>query len=280
LPGIGSSKVVGEGKPTINLEMLLREWGKEILGKIAPTGKFPLIVKYLDIHDKLSVQVHPDDLTACQLGFPDQGKYEAWVVLEKNPEARIWAGFSQQVDPSRLSEAIRAGELWALLHEQIPEVGQCYFFPPGTVHAAGGGLLVAEVQQASDITFRLFDWNRIDDRGESRPLHLEEAFRSLRWDQGPVKPCVSQQLDHFCELLVQCPKFELRQWQGRVSASLPADGRCRILICLEGKLDIRGQGFCANFSAGQTILIPIAALPVNVNAAPPDGCWFLEVVVV
>ncbi len=147
----------------------------ELLGRHHPQSRFPLLVKFLDAALPLSVQVHPNDEQAARLNPPDLGKTEAWYILSADPGSTIYAGLRPGVDRQQLADAIGQGTCEKLLHHFQPKAGDCLFIPAGTVHALGAGLLVAEVQQSSDTTFRLYDWNRVGPDGKPRPLHVEQG---------------------------------------------------------------------------------------------------------
>ena len=149
---------------------------------------FPLLLKYLDCQELLSIQVHPSDEIARELRPGELGKTEAWVVLDADPAARIYAGLRPGVTPDDVRRGLADGSLAQCLHSFVPQKGQCIFLRAGTVHAVGGGVLIAEVQQSSDATFRLFDWNRPGPDGKPRTLHTAEALRSIDWTAGPVSP--------------------------------------------------------------------------------------------
>src|SRR5262249_49482861 len=150
-----------------------------LFGSQSPPTLFPLLIKYLDAHDWLSVQVHPDDRLAEELSPGECGKTEAWVVLHAEPGSRIWAGLRPGVAQADLERHLERGTVVECLHALEPRAGDCIFLPAGTVHAVGGGVLLAEVQQTSDATFRLFDWNRIQPDGTRRPLHIEQSLASI-----------------------------------------------------------------------------------------------------
>ena len=133
-------------------------------------------MKFLDAAKDLSVQVHPNDAQAARLVPPDAGKTEAWVVLATEAGGTIYAGLMPGVDRRALADAIAQGTCSDLLHRFVPAVGDCVFLPAGTVHALGRGLLVAEIQQSSDVTYRLFDWNRVGPDGKPRRLHVQEGL--------------------------------------------------------------------------------------------------------
>jgi mannose-6-phosphate isomerase len=210
-------------------------------GKAAVYEQFPWLVKFLDINDWLSVQVHPD-VRAVQRLRPGEGsKTEAWFVLGADPESRVYAGLRPGIDEARLRAALKDGTVADCLHSFVPHAGDCVFLPAGTVHAAGGGVLIAEVQQTSDVTFRLFDWNRVDAQGQARTLHIEEALASTHWNQGPVDPI---RVPAFAEPeataaalrqpLVRCPYFVLEYVQSREPLRFGGDGRLQVLIAVRG----------------------------------------------
>ena len=146
--------------------------------------ELPLLLKLLDVEKPLSVQVHPDGPTALAHGT--EAKSEAWIVLEASGDARIWKGFRDGVTPESFREAVASGRAEECLHSFQPRAGDVVVVPAGTVHSAGGGLLLAEVQQNSDTTYRLFDWNRVDGSGKARELHLQAGLEAARF--GPRDP--------------------------------------------------------------------------------------------
>ena len=171
------------------LRQLMEQSSSALLGESAGRhSRFPWLVKLLDAGDWLSVQVHPNDEHVVRLWPGEGGKTEAWFVLATQPNSRIYAGLLPGVDEKVLREALSRGTVGDCLHQFSPRPGDCVFLPAGTVHAVGGGVLMAEVQQTSDATFRLFDWNRRDAQGRSRQLHIEEALACIDWNSGPVHP--------------------------------------------------------------------------------------------
>ena len=147
---------------------LWKEQANALTGQARPASQFPLLLKYLDCPGPLSIQVHPNNEIADRLRPGELGKTEAWVVLNADPAARVYAGLRPGVTQDRLEECLADGSLADCLHSFVPRKGDCVFFNAGTVHAVGGGVLMAEVQQTSDATFRLFDWNRLGTDGKPR----------------------------------------------------------------------------------------------------------------
>jgi mannose-6-phosphate isomerase len=242
--------------------------------RIAPPA-FPLLVKYLDCQERLSIQVHPSDKDACQMHLGEHGKSEAWVVLDAEPDARIYAGLRRGVTRERLEASLSDGTLTECLHSFVPAKGDCVYLPAGTVHAAGGGLLIAEVQQSSDITFRLFDWNRPGPDGMPRPLHVQEALRCIHWPQGPMGPVVPRPISTKepgvqGEHLVSCRHFTIDRFRLVASMETPHVDRMSVWMVLEGaaELTIASTGYRRLFRTGETVVMPAAAQPVCWTPSP------------
>ncbi len=171
-----------------NLDELAVRWGTDLLGtELTAAGTdFPVLIKLLDAAHWLSIQVHPDDAWARR-HERQPGKAEAWVVLDAAPGAELILGVAAGVDRSRLAEALAAGSLPGLCRRVPARAGDVFSVPPGTVHAIGPGLVLAEIQQASDVTYRLYDWER-QDAGRPRSLHLEQALAVVDLDSRPPAP--------------------------------------------------------------------------------------------
>jgi mannose-6-phosphate isomerase len=249
----------------------------ELLGPDHSGPRFPLLLKYLDARRRLSVQVHPDDDLATRLGLDDTGKAEAWLVLEADQESLIWAGFNRSVDRQSVWAAIREGDIERVLHRFKPSPGDCLFLPAGTVHALGKGVLVAEIQQASDATFRLFDWNRLDHHGNARALHVERALQAVNYDQGPVTPSPARRTDRpWVERLVESPQFILDRLN-LDSHQLVGDGSaCHVITVLGGSVSVDGDIGAEPLKFGQTILLPACLGPVGVKPTGDNPAVLLD----
>jgi mannose-6-phosphate isomerase len=233
--------------------------GPELLGKHAPQPRFPLLFKFLDCQRDLSVQVHPNDAAAARLTPPDLGKTEAWVILDAQPGSRIYAGLKPGCDRKALEAAAGQGKTADCLHSFEARPGQCLFIPAGVVHALGAGLLGAEIQQASDTTFRLYDWDRVGPDGAPRQLHVNEALDAIDYSAGAVEPQQPQVTERVgIERLVSCDKFVLERWKLSRAQQLNLDGGFAIVSVLDGKLhvvpDESGQDI--TLLRGQTVLLP------------------------
>jgi mannose-6-phosphate isomerase len=232
------------------------EW---LLGRDIPVGAFPLLLKYLDCNRVLSVQVHPCDAYGLQMEKPDLGKTEAWYIVAADPDSLIYAGLKSGVDRPTLALAITAGETEQVLHSFHPSAGDVVFIPAGTVHALGAGLLVAEIQQSSDTTFRLFDWNRVDASGNARPLHLDQGLEVSDYTSGPVAPRRCDPSLEGWQSIVESDKFVL-QIMERGQASVAGDGKFHIVTVPRGEATLRTNEDVRSMGAGATVLIP-AAMP-------------------
>lgn len=169
------------------LPQLLDKYGLDLIGRnnqwALERNKFPLLVKLLDANQKLSVQVHPDDAYAKQHEGNELGKAEMWVVLWAKPEAAIIYGLTREVTRETFAEAIHLGQLEPLLHKINIKAGDHICVPTGTLHAILEGAILAEIQQNSNTTYRVYDWNRTDDSGDKRPLHINKALDVINFDQ-------------------------------------------------------------------------------------------------
>ena len=247
-----------------NLGQLRQQFGAELLGDAyANEPAFPLLLKYLDCNRVLSVQVHPNDQYAKQMTPPDLGKTEAWYVIDAEPGAVIYAGLAEGVDREAFAAAIQAGRVREVLHQIEAQPGQCVFIPAGTVHALGAGILVAEIQQSSDTTFRVYDWDRVDDKGKPRALHIDQALAVTNYAAGPVAPSTPTPIPWGGQRLVVCDKFFLDHYQGQQPISVATEGVVRILTVVDGGGTLGYQGETIKMPRGQTVLLPAACEQVE-----------------
>ncbi len=230
----------------------IRQYPKEITGDEDFCGPFPLLIKLLDAQDILSVQVHPDPETCKRTGRGDP-KTECWYIIEAEPDAVIYKGLKPGVTKKTFAEGIKQGTVDQMLLKVPVSVGQCHFLPAGTPHSIGAGLLIAEVQTPSDTTYRVFDWNRVDDSGKSRDLHIEEALESIHFDASKDNLSVET-----VGRLVDCPYFKLdKGHQAKGCELLFKGGRMRVLMVLSGSGRIcDAQDEAVDFVSGDTFLIP------------------------
>jgi mannose-6-phosphate isomerase len=235
----------------------------------APNGRFPLLFKFLHACEPLSVQVHPTDAQARKLEGPTAaGKTEAWVVLEADPSARVYAGLVPNVTEAALRRAILRGAVEDLLYTHAPSPGDSYFLPAGAVHSAGGGLVVFEVQQTSDLTYRLYDWGRTDRAtGKPRALHLEKGLACVDYGIGPCRPArPTEEARGRPRLapLAECEYFTLGRWESHRPFTTGVAGECRVLTGLGGRATIRHGTGEYPLELGDVWLVPASAGPVEI----------------
>jgi mannose-6-phosphate isomerase len=268
--------VVAEGPLAgSTLHELVARYGAELFGSHLPQLQFPLLFKFLDCQRTLSVQVHPNDDQAALLSPPDRGKTEAWVVLDAMPGSKIYAGLKPGIDRQDLEQALEAGTCDECLHEFEPQRGDCLLIEARTVHALGAGLLVAEIQQASDTTYRLFDWNRVDRDGKPRELHIQQSLDTIDFSRGPVEAISPQPTARAnVERLAFCDKFVLDRWTVDVEQTLPADDRFHILAAVDGNLSLSGLGQSFILNRGDVLLVPASCR--NVAILPQGRAMLLD----
>lgn len=191
LVDLSDNQSVVDGGPFTgqSLDALLKTDKASVLGN-APLldGRFPLLAKFIDAQQTLSVQVHPDETACARIGGGARPKTEAWYIIDREPGAKIYAGLKDGVSRSDLKAAIEAGTVEDLLYVIHVDPGDFVYLPAGTIHAIGAGILLAEIQQSSNTTYRVFDWNRMGLDGKPRPLHIEQALEATDYTVvGPPK---------------------------------------------------------------------------------------------
>ena len=241
--------------------------------------RFPLLLKFLDANRDLSVQVHPDDQMGETLSPPDLGKTEAWYVLHADPHAKVYAGLKPGVTKEQFAAAIQAGNTESLLHAFEAKTGDCIFVEAGTMHAIGAGLLVAEIQQASNTTFRVFDWNRVDDEGNSRELHIEQALAATNFDRGPVDPLPSEPCaEPTWKKVVSCVQFTMRHGKPTENWTTCGDGKFRILAVIGGSMSVQNDPSESPLKLGDTTLLPACSDATEISVGE-DGVELLEITI-
>ena len=238
-------------------ELLTRDPARIVGKAAAPQGKFPLLLKFIDARQELSVQVHPTDEQAAKLGPGMFGKTEAWVILKACPDtSRIYAGFADGVTAHHFRSALGEKTTPRTLHSFTPKPGDCVFLEAGTVHAIGANILLFEVQQTSDITYRLYDWDRVDAKtGKPRQLHVDEGLACADFARGPC-PAIGVSEGARREVLVNCQYFTLQRETSHVPFRVGAKGECRAVVCVGGEGEIEWDGKRYPIGVGETVLLP------------------------
>jgi mannose-6-phosphate isomerase len=251
---------------------LMKQSPEDFLGKLAGHyARFPLLLKFLDVSKRLSVQVHPSDAYKELIPAGDTGKTEAWVVLEKGPEARIYAGLKPTTTPDVLRQAIANGTVPDQLASFAPRDGDGVFIRAGTVHSLSD-VVVFEVQENSDVTFRLYDWDHIDPKtGQKRPLQIDQAMACINFEQcviGPVTPRIHETKSLPWEKLIHCDHFGVWRISGQFPFVVGAAETCCALVCIEGRGDLEHAGIDYLFGEGDVLLLPAA---VGACSCKPNG---------
>lgn len=263
----------------LGLDEVARRWSADLLGS-APGGTgggFPLLIKILSVGDWLSVQVHPDDEAARRLENEPWGKSEAWLILGAGKDAEIVMGLKPGTDLKAVQEAVAQGRMPGVLARVAAHENDVFHLPAGLVHATGPGLTIFEIQQASDVTFRFYDWDRPGDDGNPRELHVDKALKVMRVD-GPGRPAQPQKLasgPNRISLLVDDPHFAL------IKAKLAepyqpfwARPALRLLFILEGSGNISWNHKEAEIKPGHCWCLPHSLEGVEVR--PSSDLYLLE----
>ncbi len=225
-------------------------------GSTGPGGRLPILIKLLDARQDLSVQVHPDDSYAG-LSPGESGKTEMWYVLEANPGAEIVYGLQEGAAQHTLAGALGTGQVREWLRRVPVSAGDVFYVPAGTIHALGAGMVVAEVQQSSDTTYRLYDYDRLGLDGRPRELHLEHALRVTRYESPRKALRVQLAPNNHWNSLVRCPFFHVdrAQCDGLLLQRTNNVSFDALLVC-NGQGAITWNGGRAEISAGQAVLVP------------------------
>ena len=269
-----------------SLADLRAEWAEHLLGRVALfEGRFPLLIKFLDAQASLSVQVHPSEAVTRKLGGNVRVKHEAWYILAAQPGGVIYHGLEPGVDAETFREAMLTGRIEGVLRKIDVQPGQCHYLPSGTPHALGAGVFVAEIQTPSDITYRTYDWGRVDPAtGQSRDLHLDQAMECIDF-RSPSPPSMQKPahgLGSSATRLVRCDSFVIDQAHRGAGAERDVSGGEPIVwMVLEGSGEIRDPSFDEpmTFGKGDVILLPAAMADIRVRVESPTPMTYLEVTV-
>lgn len=244
-----------------NLNELLEIYMTELVGEknYEKYGLgFPLLIKFIDAQDNLSVQVHPDDELA-QRKYGQSGKTEMWHVIASEPGSGLYVGFNKTVCKTQFEEAIANGTVEDVLQFYPVQPGDTFMIPAGTVHAIGKGVLLAEIQQPSDMTFRVFDWNRVDDEGNARELHVQEALEAIDFDHQTdnFKVEYQPQLNKTVRLVrSQYFNTSLLEFDQPLNKSFVEIDSFVIYMCLDGQILLAYGDERERLETGEVVLIP------------------------
>ena len=249
------------------LHELWREHRKEIFGDVADTPRFPLLIKLLDAREKLSVQVHPPNELASELG--GEPKSEFWYIADAAPDAELYVGLREGSTRQDFEQALRDGDVARHVHRVPVQAGDAMFLPSGRLHAIGAGNLIVEIQQNSDTTYRAFDWNRPGADGKPRRLHIDESLRCI--DFADCEPALTKADG---EILVRHPHFQVEKWQLDAQRPAAPKGKFAIVFCLSGNIECAG----AMAKPGEFLLIP-SSLGDRALRAPSGESELLQITI-
>ena len=261
---------------------LMGEFPEQLIGELSQRfRRFPLLLKFLDVHEMLSVQVHPADDRTDLLRPGETGKTEAWVVLEAGPASRIYAGLRPGTTAADLRNSLSDGTLADHLICISPKIGDAVFTPAGTVHSLGGDVMVFEIQENSDVTFRLYDWDHIDPKtGQPRPLQVEQALASVHFGNngaGLATPIVEATTPVKREQIFTDKHFLLWRVSGQAPFSVGSAGAPRVLVCIQGAGHLENAAKKYEVGRGEVWLLP--AVVGVCTFRPIDPVTLLEIAI-
>ena len=272
LSGVSGNVSVVEGGPYdgATLDELIRRFGARLVGRFAGEA-FPLLVKFIDAAGDLSIQVHPDDALAARLHGPGfRGKTEMWYVVDAAPGAFLYAGLSQEITPSEYERRVADGTITEVLARHAVAPGDVFYLPAGRVHAICSGCFIAEIQQSSDLTYRIFDYNRPGLDGKPRELHTDKAREAIDYTVYPSYRTPYRREKNRRVELVRCPFFMTSLYE--VDAPLTEDisglDSFLVVICVEGSGTVESDDCRMDFRRGETLLIPAENRSLRIL---PDG---------
>ncbi|HWE03914.1 MAG TPA: type I phosphomannose isomerase catalytic subunit [Tepidisphaeraceae bacterium] len=287
-PGIVDTSSTRQSSPIANgplagrpLHWAVKEFGADLLDQIplvGPDGQFPLLIKFLDAREDLSVQVHPDE-NYCA-GHPEAHlKSEAWYVLQHDAGSRLFKGLRPGATRETFGAAVEDGAVEQYLAAIPARQDQCHYLPSGTIHALGAGMLVAEVQTPSDTTFRVFDFNRVDpSTGRQRALHVEQAMQCIDFSGRPEDPQPRSPISALKRRVVTSPYFKIERVRCSEGIEEPlAPTEPAIWIMLQGDAQIKLDGIKqpVTLTRGETLLLPAAMKKPVLKTS--SECLWLEV---
>ncbi len=256
----GVNVVVNGSLAGKDIHELTQNYGADLLGR--PLERFPLLVKLIDSKERLSVQVHPDEAAAKAVG--SEAKTEMWYILEADPGAEVFVGFQPGVNEAKFREALAAGRVGDLLKKVSVNKGDVIYIPGGCVHTIGAGALILEVQQNSDTTYRVFDWDRVGSNGKPRELHIEQAMKVIQW-QGipaahqsmPAVPAETPPKGNSIVERLRTPYFRFEELSVAGMLDCPLDTHSFHALFLEkGLVRIKSGSVLVDVEPGTTVLMP------------------------
>lgn len=275
----GNISVVSEGPLTgTKLPDLIETYKGQLVGNQVyqkEKNDFPLLVKFIDAHQDLSIQVHPNDKLAKER-HQSLGKTEMWYIFQADPGSQLIAGFNQPLDRKKYLDHFEQGRLMEVLNQELVVSDDVFFVPAGRVHTIGKGVLLAEIQQTSDITYRIYDFDRVDKHGNSRELHTAEALDALDFHHYPEYKTQYDHSPNQTVALVNCQYFNVNRlfYEKETSRSYHHLDSFVIYVCVDGKLRIHWDGQHITMVKGEAVLVP--AILKDLRLVPDPSFKILE----
>jgi mannose-6-phosphate isomerase len=276
----GSGTVVTNGFLKGNeLNELVEVYMEDLVGEASFErygNEFPLLIKFIDSNDSLSIQVHPDDTLAARRGIGN-GKSEMWYILEADPGAEIIDGFKRKIDVKTYLDYLERDAITEILNTEKAHRGDVFYIPAGRVHALGPGILLAEIQQTSDTTYRIYDWGRVDEKGMSRELHQEQAIEAIDFTVPESYRTAYRNILNQTSPLVDCPHFttQILSFDKAIRKDYTELDSFVIYVCVEGFIRVECGSSIETLKKGEILLIP--AMVEKVILSPKTESRILEV---
>lgn len=268
--GVLQGKTLQELSETFQAELL----GKKVYDTFGT--KFPLLIKYLDAKRDLSIQVHPND-TLAKERHNSFGKTEMWYVMQADEDAELLVGFNQKVTKKDYQTHLKNNTLTEILNFEKAQKGDVYFLPTGRIHAIGGGIVLAEIQQTSDITYRIFDWNRVDAAGNLRELHTALALDAIDYTLHENYKTAYNSQANKVTTIVDSPYFttNLIPFRGELNLNHAEKDSFVIYLCVKGNVTFQTENYKETLAFGETLLVPASIKHIKINTA--EASKLLEV---
>lgn len=277
----GKESIAAEGPlEGNNLSEILEIFMSDLVGEKVYTEfgeQFPLLIKFLDAKEWLSIQVHPDDALAQERGL-ERGKTEMWYILDAEPNAQLISGFSKSLTQESYKKMLQTNRLETVLNYESVQKGDVFYIPAGRVHAIGPGILLAEIQQSSDTTYRIYDWNRKDKNGKGRELHTNEALDALDFELHSNYKTDYKLEENATESIVDAPYFncQIMQYSKPIKKNYEELDSFVVYIVSEGSMQLHwGENESMDIGKGDVILLP--AILNEIEIFPTPNASLLEV---
>lgn len=264
-----------------NLEELIEVYMGDLVGEKVYEKfgtEFPLLVKFIDANDYLSIQVHPGDELALER-HDAFGKTEMWYVVQADAGSQLISGFNRKMDQQQYLDSLNSGKLEQILNYVEAKAGDVFFMPAGRVHAIGKGIVVAEIQQTSDVTYRIFDFNRLDDQGNARELHNDLALDAIDYQYVPEAKTSYQPVENQSTKLVECPYFttNILSLTATVERDITDLDSFVIYTCLEGDCRLSWEDQDVEIVKGDSLLVPALISNFALSVSSGQSAKLLEV---